>query len=393
MQVLLKRTTFIQWVTVTAVLFSGQFFSGEVFSAEVLSEERFSKEPLSNVATAQTDKYVLPVHYSGRVLVEKQDQLTTYTYSWPGVYFEAEFNGPALDVRLNDTNNILNIIIDDKEPIVLNRPGKTTYSLNNLGEGRHKVRLEKRTETHVGTGTFEGFYVSAKESVLAPASRQRSIEFIGDSFSAGYANLSTSRECDGEAIFSTTNTHQTFGALTAKHFNADYQINAISGSGVVRNYNGAFPDKNFVQFYPYTILGDTTNKYESAWSPDIIVLELGGNDFATPLNPGEKWKNREALQRDYIENYTAFILDLRKKNPRAGLILVVPSMGSDELLQQHTKVKEQLKTRGETRVQLLTTGPMELTSCHWHPSVKDHQAVSQMLVDFINATPEIWKGK
>lgn len=375
---LLKRTMFNNRVVLTGTLFSGGLFSVGLFAG---------------VATAQPDAYALPVHYSGRVLVDKNDHLTTYTYSWPGVYFEAEFNGAELDVRLNDTNNILSLIIDDKEPIVLARPGKITHSVKNLGKGRHKVRLEKRTETPMATGTFEGFYVATKAALLEPEPRQRKIEFIGDSFSVGYANLSVNRECDDEEIFSTTNTHQAFGALTAKHFNADYQINAISGSGVVRNYNGAFPGENFLLFYPYTLLNTKNNKYADSWSPDIIVFELGGNDFATPLNSGEPWGNREVLQNDYVKNYTAFILGLRKKNPQASLILLVPHTRSEELLQQHNKVVEQLKANGETRVHLLSIAPMELTSCQWHPSAKDHRAVSQLLIDFISTNPEIWKGK
>ncbi len=361
----------------------GTILGGIVFSCSVFAD----------VAASQPDSYALPVHYSGRVLVDKKDELTTYTYSWPGIYFEAAFNGTELDVRLDDANNILNLIIDDKKPIVLTRPGKITHSLKNLGKGPHKVRLEKRTETPMATGAFEGFYVPAKEALLQPEPRQRKIEFIGDSFSVGYANLSASRQCNDDEIISTTNTHQAFGALTAKHVNADYQINAISGSGVVRNYNGAFPDENFLLFYPYTFVGNKTTKYSSSWSPNIIVLELGGNDFATPLNPGEKWASREALQHDFVKSYTLFILGLRKQHPQASLILLVPHAPSDEMLQQHNKVIEQLKSNGQTRVHLLKLGSMELTACQWHPSAKDHLAVSQQLVDFISSKPELWQGK
>ncbi len=373
MQSLLKIRNFNNLVMLAGILFSGGV--------------------CADVTASRQDAYALPVHYSGRVLVEKNDQLTTYTYSWPGIYFEAEFTGPELDVRLNDANNILSLIIDDKEPIVLNRPGKITHSVKNLGQGPHKVRLEKRTETPMVTGTFEGFYVATKAALLDPKPRQRKIEFIGDSFSVGYANLSVSRQCKDDEIFSTTNTHQAFGVLTAKHFNADYQINAISGGGVVRNYNGAFPDENFPLFYPYIFVGSKTIKYTGSWSPNIIVLELGGNDFATPLNPGEKWASREALQNDFVKNYTAFILGLRKQHPQASLILMVPHAPSDEMLQQHNRVIEQLKINNQTRVHLLQVEPMELTACQWHPSAKDHRAVSQLLIDFINSKPELWQGK
>ena len=348
---------------------------------------------LFSVVVAQPEKYVLPVHYSGRVLVEKNDSNTSYTYSWPGVYFEAEFIGPELDVRLNDSNNILNVIIDDNEPIVLTKPGKITHSLKNLGKGKHKVRLEKRTETQMATGIFEGFYVSDKGSVLKALPRQRRMEFIGDSFTVGYGNLSPGRECSNDEIFRFTNTHQAFGALTAQHFNADYQINAISGSGIVRNYNGAYPDENFLKYYPYTLLSNKTIEYKESWFPNIIVLELGGNDFSTPLNPGEKWKSREALQADYVKHYTAFILGLRSRNPQASFIFVVPKMPSQELYQQHSQIIERLKAKGESRIYLLSAEAMELSSCQWHPSLKDHQAVSQLLIDFINANPQLWNGK
>jgi hypothetical protein len=36
------------------------------------------------------DKIPLPVHVGGRVLLEQQANQTTYTYSWPGIYFAAE---------------------------------------------------------------------------------------------------------------------------------------------------------------------------------------------------------------------------------------------------------------------------------------------------------------
>ena len=345
-------------------------------------------------AVAQSEKYALPLYYTGRVLVEEHDAHTSYIYSWPGVYFEAEFIGSEVEIRLNDSSNILNIIIDDNEPIVLTKPGKITHSVKSLGKGKHKVRLEKRTETQMDTGTFNGFYVSDKSSVLTELPRQRRMEFIGDSFTVGYGNLSPGRECSNDEIFRFTNTQQAFGALTAKHFNADYQINAISGSGVVRNYNGAFPEQSFLTSYPYTLRNNNTIVYaDDSWSPHIIVAELGGNDFSTPLNAGERWKNREALQADYVKKYTAFLHELRSRNPQANFILLVPKMPSQELYQQHNKIVEQLKAEGESRIHLLSAEAMELSSCQWHPSLKDHQAVSQLLIDFINANPQFWKSK
>lgn len=341
------------------------------------------------VTAAGSGQYPLPVHHVGRVLIEKNDVHTTYTYSWPGVYFDAAFTGPEVDIKLDDANNILAITVDDNEPIVLEKPGKITHSLKNLGDGQHRIRLEKRTETQIGTGSFLGFYVPDKNNQSKPDVRQRKMEFIGDSMLVGYGNLSPKRECSNDEIFRFTNTHQAFGALTAKHFDADYQINAVSGIGIVRNYNGGFPDKNFVKFYPYSLLDDKTHIYKESWSPQIIVLGQGGNDFATPLNSGEKWKSREALQDDFRKNYVAFITDLRRQHPKATFILLTLDR-LQEQNQQVNKVFSTLTAGGEKNIHLLGIQFKELTGCQWHASLNDHQAISTILINFINKNPQFW---
>lgn len=291
------------------------------------------------------DKKPLPIHYSGRVLVGDLDNNPTYTYSWPGVYFEAAFIGTEVDIKLNDSNNILNVIVDGQAPVVLTKPGDITYSINNLAEGEHRIRVEKRTETQFGTGMFKGFFIPENSPALTLEKLTRSIEFIGDSAVVGYGIRSPKRECSGEEVFSLTDTQLTYAALTAKALNADYQINAASGLGVVRNYNGGFPEQTFLSLYPYT-LNDKGALYQSDWSPNIIVIGLGGNDFATPLNPNEKWETREALQDDYVMSYKDFILSMRKKHPKTHFVLLSYAVVGDELEGQVARVIKELKQKG-----------------------------------------------
>ncbi|HEY0894408.1 MAG TPA: SGNH/GDSL hydrolase family protein, partial [Cellvibrio sp.] len=292
-------------------------------------------------------------------------------------------------LKFNDSNNIFNIIVDGQAPIVRTRPGKTTYSINNLTEGKHHIRLEKRTETQFGTGTFEGFFVSANSQAITLEKPKRSIEFIGDSAVVGYGIRSPKRECGEEEVFSFTDTQITYAALTAKAFNADYQINALSGFGVVRNYNGAFPENTFLSLYPYA-LNDKGALYQSNWSPNIIVIGLGGNDFATPLNPSEKWKTHEALQDDYVESYKNFILSLRKKHPEAHFILLSYAVVGDELEGQITRVIKELKQKGMRDIGMVTVKPVELSACHWHPSEADHKKSAGILTDYIKANSGLW---
>ena len=111
-----------------------------------------------------------------------------------------------------------------------------------------------------------------------------------------------------------------FGAVTANHYGADYQINAISGRGVVRNYNGSKHD-TLPEAYPYVLL-DKEQKYEdAAWKPQVVVIALGTNDFSTALNAGERWKTRDELHADYERTYVEFLQGLRARDRKALIIV------------------------------------------------------------------------
>lgn len=332
----------------------------------------------------------LPVHVAGRVVQETiGENQTQYTYSWPGIYFEAEFKGTAVNVKLNDDQNILNIIVDDQAPIVLNKPGKITHSITKLANKKHRIRLEKLTETQWSKGTFEGFFVPSSAKVGTVEDRKHQIEFIGDSFTVGYGNISASRDCTTAQVYETTNSQLGFGPRVAKHFDADFQINASSGFGVVRNYNGTSPDKSLLKLYPYT-LNDNSVLYNGKWSPQIIAIGLGTNDFSTQLNPGEKWATREALQKDYVENYKNFIKSLRAKNPNAYFILNASKDYNGEIQNQVEKIVADLKASGETKIDSIFFSGLEYGGCHWHPSVKDDETIAKLFIDKISANPGWW---
>lgn len=335
----------------------------------------------------------LPAHVGGRVLVDKSSAgISSYTYSWPGIYFEAEFKGSSLDVELNDDQNILNLIVDNNPAIVLAKPGKMTYALNNLGEGKHHVRLEKRTETQWGVGRFNGFFVPQTQTPLPVSPAQRRIEFIGDSFTVGYGNTSKSRECSNDEQFATTNTQLAFGPLTAKHFGADYQINASSGFGVVRNYNGSSPGKSFLTLYPYT-LNQGGEIYRSDWSPQIIVIGLGTNDFSTPLNANEQWKTRQQLQDDFVAHYIDFIASLRKQHAHANFIVMASDSNDAEIARLIERVVATLQAKVDKHIDAILFKGLEYSACHWHPSTQDDQKISALLIDHIGSKPSLWNSK
>jgi len=347
----------------------------------------------TSVACCADSEKPLPVHAGGRVLTSKISNSTQFEYAWPGVYFESRFRGTRVDVHLNDSVNMLNLILDDQAPIILNKPGKTVYTLNNLPNKTHKIRLEKRTETFSATATFEGFFISVGQKTLTPEIPARSIEIIGDSFSVGYGDASSNRQCTSEQVFESTNTQQAYGPLVAKYFHADYQINAISGRGVVRNYKGSSPDSSLLLEYPH-VFNFGTAKNSSAWSPNIIAIILGVNDFNTPLEPNERWKNREDLQHDFVATYEKFVMGLRASHPKSAIFIIAPDKPGSELATQITQVFDNLKKNSVQNIMLkFPEAELALTGCDYHASAEDHKKVATMFIDYIEKHPELWGDK
>ena len=243
------------------------------------------------VASPVYAEKALPLHVGGRVAQTPIGQ--GYWHQWPGTYFEGRFRGTGVAVRVNDSVNILDIFIDGQLVRTISKPGDGQVEFNGLTDSEHSVRVEKRTEAAWTSAQFTGIFVPDAAEVLSVKPRARQIEFIGDSYTVGYGNTSSKRECPGDGVWATTQTQLAFGPLTAKHFDADYRVNAISGRGIVRNYNGsaglhlpeAYP--NIINLENASILD--SNMAADDWTPQVVVIGLGTNDFSTPLNPGEKW--------------------------------------------------------------------------------------------------------
>src|SRR3954462_3533198 len=116
-----------------------------------------------------------------------------------------------------------------------------SMTIAGLAPGDHVVRLEKLTESQTGGGRFAGFFTASDDTPLPAPSYARAIEYIGDSYTGGYGDLSTTRTCTGQEVHDRTDSQQAFGPALARRLGADYRVNAYSGFGVVRNYAGTAP--------------------------------------------------------------------------------------------------------------------------------------------------------
>ncbi|WP_084583488.1 SGNH/GDSL hydrolase family protein [Sphingomonas azotifigens] len=302
----------------------------------------------------------VPLHAGGRVTADGR-------FGWPGVYFEGRFEGTEVTVSVEAETDHLAILIDGVERAVLKKPGRVERHFAGLAKGAHVLRVEKLTETQTGYSRMIG--ITTNGTPLEPRPRPRAVEFIGDSHSVGYGDTAAVRTCTPEAVHDTTNTQLAFGPLLAKKWDAEYRVIAFSGRGVVRNYAGGNPGETLPVLYPRAIPGEAAPAAADGWKPQLIVINLGTNDFSTPVHAGEAWKDAAALQADYRATYIAFVRKLQAANPGARFLL----MGAANFIADVRAVAE------ATHVQAVEVPTLELTACNFHPSLKDQRRMAEVV--------------
>lgn len=318
----------------------------------------------------------LPVDIGGRVVAEPGGALR---FGWPGVYFESRFRGTGVTVALDAGEERFNLMIDGHARRILTRADGPRVAITGLAPGEHVVRLEKRTESQTGSARFLGFFVTGKGRALPAPMRMRRIEFIGDSLTVGYGNTSPMRICTKAEIHDTTDTQRAFGPLVAKRLDAEYRVIAYSGHGVVRNYDGSEPGDDMPKRYVRAIPGEAAPVRVDGWRPDLIVINLGSNDFSRPLHPGEAWPDEAALRADYRAQYLAFARRLRVAQPQARLLL----LGTDTFYGEVARVAAELGGHVAT----LKLPPLERTGCDWHPDLADHRLMADRVEAAIKVVP------
>jgi lysophospholipase L1-like esterase len=310
-------------------------------------------------------------------------------YQWPGVYFESAFEGSRIDFGIGPGQVILHVRADDQPLATLERPATGIYRIEGLAPGPHRVRIEVATESQAGPNRFEGFFLPPGSSALPLTAPARRIEFIGDSHTVGYGNLSPQHDCSEAQVWATTDTTLAYGPRVAGHYGAGYRVNAISGRGIVRNYGG-MPADTLPQAYPYLLFDRSARDADASWQPQVIVIALGTNDFSTPLAAGEPWKDRAALHADYERGYVAFVQSLRARHPHARIVLWSTGLFDGEIRSEVERVVAQLRQAGETHTTYLAVDGLQMGGCHAHPSLADHQRIADALVAHIDALPAAW---
>ena len=229
--------------------------------------------------------------------------------------------GSSLSVDITSTvdNSYLRVYVDnDAEGNRMKiAKGTNTYTVaENLTNGYHKIRLVKATEMLHSSWDISNFV--APSFATLPEKSDLKIEIIGDSITAGNANLGSSGD---EWSVDNSDSAKTYAYFAAQQLNADYSIVAMSGI-CVKAYHWV-KNTNMATLYTYVSNTNTTT-YDYSFKPDVIVLNLGTNDANYMTKPeGANYGSQ------FPNDYRAYLSYLREKNPNAYIICLYGMMGKN----------------------------------------------------------------
>jgi len=304
---------------------------------------------------------------------------------WSASQVSLAFEGTDVQVRLTDEGgNFFEVELDGKV-VGSFKPFSKKTTVVDLGRGlpagRHLVRVMKRTEAFCGAVSFEAFLLSGGGKALTPPPAKHRIEVIGDSISCGYGNEGKSEK--EHFLPATENAYMTYGAITARAFDAEYACIAWSGQKM-------WPDHMLPDRYDLAFPTDSTSKWDfSTWKPEVVLINLATNDFGKQNPDRDGW----------IKAYEAFVKRVRGNYPGATIYLALGSMMSDsypkgnkalstarEYLQQ---IHNDLTSDGDANIKLIEfptqNAQRDGLGSDYHPSIKTQQRMAQQWIAAIQS--------
>jgi hypothetical protein len=322
------------------------------------------------------------IHYMGRVDVQADKSML----SWPGTSLKINFNGTGVKATLKDEigENFYNVIVDGKVIQKLHLDtAKHEYNLAaNLPVGKHSLELVKVTEWDKGKTWFYGFNLDAQTQLLAaPKTKKRKIEFFGNSITCGYGVLDTTGKDRGTGEFE--DNYQSYAAITARHFDAEYYCIAKSGIGMMVSW---FP-LIMPEMYNRLDATDAQSRWDfKKYTPDVVVVNLFQNDswIVTQPQNGQfkaRFGNTAPTPQEIIKAYEAFVKTLRSTYPKAQIICALGNMDATRKGSVWPGYIEQaVKNLNDKQIY---THMFPFKNTPGHPRVKEQQAMATDLIDFI----------
>ena len=223
-----------------------------------------------------------------RVIGERNlsaDNYLRLDWSCSGVEFAIDLKEGSVRFTFTTVGSCnLRIWIDGKEYAKNDNPYfevSATYNqitLNDIEAGKHVIKLVKVNDYLTSRITLDS--VTFAGSILTDeikSGNDRYIEFIGEDLTAGTGNIG-----EHGTTFESQDGTLTYAYMLAEAVGADYSITALPGQGLLTGNPG------IVNAYKYASPSvDTDTEYAFARKANLVVVDVGTNDFAKGTDEAE----------------------------------------------------------------------------------------------------------
>ncbi|NOU50037.1 SGNH/GDSL hydrolase family protein [Pseudoalteromonas sp. JBTF-M23] len=325
------------------------------------------------------------VIYEGRVV--KQYQQGHVSINWPGSNFKTKLNGNSLHVTMIGLGNQFDVMIDG----VLHKKIVTDYSgqpqkfelFKALEPKIVEIEVVKRSEDTSNFSEILSFDVEG--SLEGIWQQQKHILFIGDSISAGFGSESNKRECTWQEVQQTSNARLAFPYISSQMLESTLTQVSMSGLGLVRNWSGNQPHHTITHYLDKAgALFEDNREFEDRF-PNLIVIEVGTNDFSTDPQVHEPWQNIQEVKQAWIKRMVEFVGMIRARYPKQPIVFMPrPAYPYDFIIPATDEAISKLKVKGESDL-YSHTFYSALSGCVWHPTEQEQKEIAEQLVNFINS--------
>lgn len=266
--------------------------------------------------------------------------------------------------------------------------GELTYLLYEGEELENaEISIVKLSENQMATTGIVSITANARK--IAPKSEKKiKIEFVGDSITCGYGNEAFSPDDGYDSA--QQNGIETYGYYTAQALDADCEIAAISGIGLVSDYTstrGVREDYLLVDdMYTYSDSNfqmrrgiEELTPWDFGEGSDIVVINIGTNDYSYTGKD-------EDLQQEFLEAYGDFLGKVRSNNPDAKIVCTLGVMGAELFPKIEEAAAQYIAETGDENVYTLKLDYQDEEDGFggdYHPTIKTHRKIADQLVDFL----------
>lgn len=319
------------------------------------------------------------VSYIGRTETQSDGSVS---FDWTGTYLRTRLSGGELSIKISDTGvDYYNVFVDSLLHKVVKVSGNDTLInfVSGIDKGIHRILIQKRTEGEWGKTTIHQFVLpeggKLQKETDCPS---KHIEFIGNSLTCGFGVEGKDRNEPYKA--ETENSNLSYAGIIARYFNADYTLIAHSGRGVVRNYGDS------LRVSAVTMKDRMLNTFDmnldkkwdfKAYRPDLVVVNLGSNDFSIGVIPSED---------EFIHAYEILINHLRTHYGDVPILCISPAIAQRQIIQYIERMRKKLNDE-KVYVAVLPEGLWDPTTdlgAVWHPNYKGQTKMAMSLIPYIS---------